>query len=283
MGHAEHMSQYYQALQLEGRVARARRLEELGVSRHHQRELLARGKLIRPQRGWVALPNVDRKLVFAVQHGVVLTCMSMAHKLGLWTAEMPGLHVAARSPNAGHGKVGSVTHWAAPVLLREPDALIDPIENVLAYVATCQPREEAHAVWESALRKGLVTRDTLARLPLGRAARELLGECTEFSDSGLESFVLRRLRALRRRVTPQAWIAGHRVDFLIDDWLVLRIDGGQHEGEQRDRDNQHDALLRLQGYVVIRLSYRQVVVGWTEAQRVIMLHLSQGRPVHFIR
>lgn len=276
--HAESMNLYYQALQRSGGIARAQLLEDLGVSRHHQRALVARGKLIRPLRGWLALPNVDAGLIFAVQHGVILTCVSVTQRLGLWTKQKPGMHVAARNMHASHGKVGQKTHWAAPVVQRAPFTLIDPVENALAYVAKCQPREEAHAVWESALRKGLVERTALARLPLGPVARALLEECTEFSDSGLESFVLLRVRALRLRVAAQAWLSGHRVDFLVEGWLVLQIDGSQHEGAQRDADNRHDALLSTQGYAVIRLSYRQMLYDWPEAQRLIMLRLSQGRP-----
>lgn len=133
-------------------------------------------------------------------------------------------------------------------------------------------------MWESALRKGLVTREALARLPLGTQARELLDECTAISHSGLESCVIRRLKSLRLRVISQAWLAGHRVDFLVECWLVLQIDGSQHEGVQRDACNEHDALLESMGYVVQRVSYRRVMNDWAEAQGLIMVRLSQGRP-----
>lgn len=272
------MNFYYRTLKTAGGIMRTRDLTERGLSRHYQRKLLSQGKLIQPRRGWIALPSIDRDLMFAVQHGVLLSCMTVAHRLGLWTTKKPGLHVAARSRNACHGKLGGATHWAAPVIRREPFALIDSIENSLVYVAGCQPREEAQAVWESALRKGLVARATLAGLHLGTTARALLDDCSEFSDSGLESFVSRRLRALRLKVTPQAWLYGHHVDFLVEGWLVVQLDGGHHEGEQRDSDNKHDALLKLQGYDVIRLSYRQVLHSWADSQHQIMLRLSQGRP-----
>lgn len=133
------------------------------------------------------------------------------------------------------------------------------------------------AIWESALNKELVTREALERLPLRPAARELLAECTPFSDSGLESYVKHRVRALRLSLVAQAWILGHRVDFLIERWIVLQIDGGTHVGRQQDSDNRHDAKLQANGYTVIRVSYRQVTSNWPEVQHRIMLAASQRR------
>ncbi|MHA3723377.1 endonuclease domain-containing protein [Leucobacter sp. HY1910] len=268
---------YYQHLKQAGGVMRAEKLKELGVSRYKQAQLIAEQRLIRPHRGWLALPHADPQLIFAAQHRVVLTCMTLVQRLKLWSTHRTGYHVAARSASAHHGRVGAVTHWKVPLVRREPFALVDSLENALNYVAHCQPYEEAFAVWESALRRELVSRETLLQLPLHGAALQLANECSVFSDSGLESFVLRRLRALRLKVIPQAWILGHHVDFLVEDWLVLQIDGAQHEGAQRDSDNAHDSVLKLAGYVVIRLSYRMVMHRWATAQGLIMQHLAQGR------
>ena len=97
-----------------------------------------------------------------------------------------------------------------------------------------------------------------------------------YSDSGLESFVVPRLGWLNVRITPQAWIAGHRVDFLIGDRLVLQVAGGNHVGAKRDEDIAHDSALTLLGYHVIRVGYFQVVDRWHEVQDVIMRAVAQG-------
>jgi len=55
-------------------------------------------------------------------------------------------------------------HWARPLIPRHPKSLADPIENVLAIVADCEPFERALATWESALNKGLVTLAGLAEI-----------------------------------------------------------------------------------------------------------------------
>lgn len=267
------------ALRAADGIMRTRALEDQGVGRARLRDLVARGRLIRPQRGWVALPETDRDLLYAAQRGVVLSCMTVVRRQGLWSLERRGpLHVAARSPHSHLGGDGHVIHWGRPVLRRQPHLLVDPVENALAYAASCQPWEEAHAIWESALNTGVVTLESLALLPLGSRARKLLHECTPFSDSGLESYVGRRLRSLGLSVVAQAWLLGHRVDFLIDGWLVLQIDGATHTGEQRDRDNRHDALLLMNGYGSIRVSYREVMFEWPRVQSQVMTVISQGRP-----
>jgi very-short-patch-repair endonuclease len=264
-----------QAVVRSGGVARTRSLMDAGFSKHHQATAVARGALVRACRGWVALPAADRELVAAACAGVVLTCVTEARRRGLWVLEEPVAHVAA-APHS-HVRIRDAhVHWADCLVPRHPDALVDPIENVLGIVADCRPHDEALAVWESALSKQLVNVEAMRRLPLTRAARALAEEATPWSDSGLESLIPPRLRFLGLAIRPQIWIAGHRVDFLIGDRLVLQIDGGSHVGRQREQDIAHDALLTLMGYHVIRVGYGQVVSHWHEVQELIMRAVAQG-------
>ena len=257
---------------------RARSLRTAGHSPHYQALAVEAGELKRVGHGWLAVPDIDPELEAAAEDGVVLTCITEARRLGLWILQSDGkVHVGTTSH--GRAPAGSPrhhVHWSRPVVPRHPDALVDPIENVLALVAYCLPHDEALAIWESALNKGLVSAEVLRGLSFGPAARGLRDECTPWSDSGLESFVTPRLRFLRLRIVPQVWIADHRVDFLIGDRLVLQIDGATHAGEQRDVDNYHDALLKLMGYHVIRVGYHQVVDRWHEVQDLLMRAVAQG-------
>lgn len=256
-------------------VMRASELLARGYSAHALRSALAAETVIRPQRGWIALPGADPELLFAVRQGAILSCLAVAKREGLWVREYrPHFAVRTRGSNVDTGSL--VLHWGRPVRRRELFAALDSIENALNFVARCQPQEEALAIWESALRKGLVTRASLSRYPYVGVARELLEAATPFSDSGVESYVMRRLRALGLRVVAQAYIGGHRVDFLIEGWLVLQIDGGTHVGEQRDEDNRLDAVLHNQGYHTIRAGYWQVMERWPEVQGWLMEALSQG-------
>ena len=116
----------------------------------------------------------------------------------------------------------------------------------------------------------------MRRLSLSARALELIDAAQIFSDSGLETFVVPRLAWMKLRIVPQAWIAGHRVDFLIGERLALQIDGGHHVGQQRTSDIAHDAQLMLLGYHVIRVGYDQVVNDWPAVQDVIMRAVAQG-------
>ena len=260
-----------------GGVARVATLRADGLPRRAIAQAVSVQALIRPRNGWVALPDADPLLVAAARAGVVLSCITQAERLGLWVFSDGAVHVAApQHRHVGEVKTGTRVHWSRPLVPRHPDALIDPIENVLAAVASCQPHERALAVWESALRHTLVTRESMRRMPLPAVARSLLERCSLHSDSGLETFIPVRLRFLRLPIRQQVWLAGHPVDFLIGDRLVLQIDGGHHVGSQRRSDIAHDAQLTLMGYHVIRIDYVQVMTGWPDVHDVIVRAVAQG-------
>jgi very-short-patch-repair endonuclease len=258
-----------------GGIVRSAKLARDAISRSVVDAAVSTGALVRVRRTWVAVPDADPYLLAAARTGTVLSCVTQAERIGLWVKEIDRPHVAAHA-HAGRATLENATvHRALPLLPRHPDSLVDSIENVLALVAACQPFEAALAVWESALRHALVDATVLARLPLRRTAREILEQAGRYSDSGLETFVVPRLRWLRVRILPQVWLAGHRVDFLIGDRLVLQIDGGHHVGPQREEDNRHDAELMARGYFVIRVGYSQMVDDWPSVQALIMTAIAQ--------
>lgn len=271
------MSLTYQLRELGG-VARITTLIDLGVSRYSIRRALDGAELHRLRRDWVGLPGADPQLLLAASTGTLLTCVTQAKRLGLWVLDEAEPHLASPHPKAAVAAGSGKIHWGRPVIAREPGVLCDSVVNVLGFVAACQPFESALAVWDSALNKGLVDLPALAQLPFTGQARRLLREASPFADSGLETFVRARLRWMRVPIISQAWIDGHRVDFLIDGWLVLQIDGAHHVGAQRSADIRHDAELSLRGYEVMRCSYEQVVHQWHETQGLIQSLLARGRP-----
>lgn len=260
-----------------GGVIRRARARGLGVPSAAIDHAVATGSLTLVRRRWLAMQDADPALVAAARAGVVISCVSAARRLGLWVLEQDYPHVAARS-HAGRVRCPQWrVHWGRPVVGRSPDALIDPIENVLCYVSDCQPAETALAVWESALNQGLVDKQSLETLPWSASARNLLNVASPFSDSGLETLVLARLRWLKIRLIPQAWVCGRRVDILVGERLVLQLDGGHHVDAQRSQDIAHDCELVLRGYTVIRISYHQVVHDWPAVQERIMRAVAQGK------
>jgi hypothetical protein len=141
-------------------------LRGLGHSRHSIALALERGMLARVRRDWVALPSADAELMAAARWGVVLTCVTLARRLGLWVLEEDRCHVAAAPHATGRKPRLATVHWSQPVVPRHPDALVDSLENALILIAQCQPRESALATWESALGQGMVSLEELKRLPL---------------------------------------------------------------------------------------------------------------------
>lgn len=259
-----------------GGVIRSKRLAERGCSTQDIAAAVRCGALRRERRVWVTLPDADPMLQFAARNGVVLSCISQARRLGLWVLDEPCPHVSCH-PHAGCVSVpGAALHRIAPVVPRNPDALVDSIENVLHAVAYCQPYEAALAVWDSALNKGMIDRAALERLPAHGQALRLLADADPFRDSGLETFIFPRLRWLRLPIRSQIWLCGHRVDHLIGERLILQIDGAHHVGAQRAEDVAHDAQLMLRGYHVIRVTYGQVVHHWPDVQASIMAAVAQG-------
>jgi very-short-patch-repair endonuclease len=256
-------------------------LQREGYTRHLLRTALEVGVIQRVRRDWVALPDADPELVSAARRGVVLSCVTRARRVGLWVLGREGEHVAAAAPHSHVATApGATVHWATPLVPRTADLLEDHIENTLALVATCQPHDLALAVWESAFRQGMVDRTQLARLDLPPSARRLLEEAEPFADSGLETIFATRLRRFGVQVRSQIWIGGHHVDHLIGRFLVVQIDGGHHVDSQRLSDNEHDAALRLLGFTVIRVGFRQVIDDWPTVQWLIMQAMAQGLHVH---
>ena len=261
-----------------GGVIRRAELVRLGHSHRTIATALTDRVIIAVRRVWIVHPSADPFVVAAARAGVVISCVTRARRLGLWVErEAAESHVRAPS-HAGRVIVaeGTRVHRAAPLVPRHPNELEDGIENTLAMVCGCQPFEAALAIVESALNKRLVDKPTLLRLPLRSRAREVIERAVPFSDSGLETYVVPRLRWMKLRVVPQAWIAGHRVDFLIGRRLVLQVDGKHHVGRQRAQDNHHDAVLMQQGYHVIRVGYIQMVEDWPAVQSLIMNAVAQG-------
>ncbi|WP_307785460.1 endonuclease domain-containing protein [Microbacterium hibisci] len=258
-----------------GGIARTRTLESFGIREHARSRLVSEGVFERVGRNWISLPGTDPELRAAAAASAVLTCITQARRLGLWQVAESVPHLALAT-NGRRRIERAHLHWATPAVPRHPDSLVDPIENVLVLVAQCQSHDAALAIWESALRREAVRKEALERLKLPPAARRLCAEASVWSDSGLESPVIPRLRWLRLPIRQQIWIARHRVDFLIGDRLVLQVDGGTHVGPQREEDIRHDAELTLLGYHVIRVGNGQITQRWHEVQDLIMRAVAQG-------
>jgi hypothetical protein len=118
-----------------GGVVRVRALADAGWSRRAIDRALEAAAIIRVRNGWVRTPAADPLLSAAARHGVVLSCVTQARRLGSWVLKDEGVHVAAHSHAGRVGPVAAVVHWSRPLVPRHPDALVDPVDNVLGHDA----------------------------------------------------------------------------------------------------------------------------------------------------
>lgn len=76
-----------------GGIARISTLRLAGVTEHSLRQAVRSASLISVCRGWVARPDYDPMLIAAARRGVVLSCITLAARRGLWVSSADGVHV----------------------------------------------------------------------------------------------------------------------------------------------------------------------------------------------
>ncbi|WP_374947020.1 hypothetical protein [Agreia sp.] len=152
--------------------------------------------------------------------------------------------------------------------------------DALADAVQCQSEEYAVVVIDSALNKGLITLRELeaAFATLPRRCKRALSRSNGRSESGPETLVRMRLRALGIPVTVQVRISGvGRVDLVIGDRFVIECDSREfHTGSERYRaDRRRDRTLIGLGYLPMRITYEMVMFDWAETERVILHRIRQ--------
>ncbi|MGA1838659.1 DUF559 domain-containing protein [Herbiconiux sp. 11R-BC] len=267
-----------------GGVASITSLTTEGVTSRELTAAVNRGDLVRVRRGWFALAGADPRAVAAVRVGGTLSCTTLLRRHKVWCADDSRLHVRV-SPKAG--RVSSPFDRARPlsthhpVLLHRPGwarpakAPVDDMATALALAVTCQHRLDALVTLDSALNRELISRSGLqdALAPLPAKYRQLLALVDPASQSGLETKARVTLRSRRIRIRSQVLIPGvGHVDLLLGDRLVLELNGHEWHSKKADfeEDRRRDLELTRLGYLVVRLSYAQVMWQWPECEAVIL-------------
>lgn len=263
-----------------GGIVHRQQILDAGIPASRLRATITRGEVGRVKRYWVATENAPVALVGAARASGRLACVSAASLRGWWMPEGVGasLHVAVkRDSQAPPADV--VAHWSTPLVPLPAHHLVESVPDCLEHVASCLPFEQALIVWESALRHERLHPDAVAKMSWRTpASKRLASTATGQSDSGLETIFVVRLTPWGVLVRQQVLIAGHRVDVLIGDRLVVQLDGFAYHStpQDRHRDLAHDRELIARGYTVLRFSYRDVVTDWAGVERAITTVIAQG-------
>ncbi|WP_374947801.1 endonuclease domain-containing protein [Agreia sp.] len=131
---------------------------------------------------------------------------------------------------------------------------------------------------DSALNLGLTTMDRLTALPLSAEYRAFLDLVDPAAQSGLETKARLGFRRRGIRCRSQIFIAGvGSVDLLIGDRLVIECDGitWHSSAKAHDEDCRRDLELHRLGYIVIRVTYRQVMFDWARIDEVVRGYVSR--------
>ena len=249
------------------------------------------GDRLRPvRRGLWAEPDAPPELVRVARLGGVATATTGARALELWTPDDDVLHVAvppgasrlrdpddATTPLAADALVR--VHWSGRVNAAHtyPDR-IAPLLGVLEHVIRCMRPELGLAVVDSALHQRRLRASELPLLAsqLPEHLRGVLRYADARADSGLETVVryLLVLAGMAVQVHPVLPGIGE-VDLLVGGRLIIETDGRRfHLGDAFARDRSRDRTATIDGYRVLRLSYRQVVDEWPTTFRAICAALA---------
>lgn len=249
-------------------VARRTYLLDRGVDRAEIQRCLRGGTLRRLRRGWYATEIAHPAVVTAVRDGGVLGCVSALRLHDVWVPPFAGTHVRSWS--------GGCRQYGRP----EPALRsVDDIPIALRHAVRCLDSEGIIVVCDSLLHLGLMTRADIEHELVAAPGRirRLVARCDP-AESGTDSIVRVRLRARGIRVRTQVRILGLGwVDLLVGR-VIIEVDGAEYHispkafEEDRRRDRQ---AVRL-GYIVVRLSYKQVMHEW-EATEAVILELVRRR------
>ena len=136
-----------------------------------------------------------------------------------------------------------------------------PLRTLRDLAATAPTRDLERAIEEAQVRR-LVTRQQVERL-CGRSAAAARGRLPSLTRSEAERRLLRLVRAAQLpHPRTNVRVGHHEVDFLWpDERLIVEVDGFAFHSSRAafERDRAKDRALHAAGYVVLRITWRQLV------------------------
>ena len=283
------MSSVAQHLRANGGVLPYSALDRAGYSRSAVVAELRRDLIVRVRNGWFAVPAAKPDVVRAVRVGGTATATTVARLHGLWVHDDGRLHVRVRhstgrlaSPNDRGIRLDRTKHRVCVHYSTQGglDRARDPLTMALAEMFACADPAEVLPSIDSAIEKGVLQLGhlDLIRQRMPRSRRALVDQVETDSQSGLETRIRLLLRSRRIAFRTQVEVDGvGLVDFVVGERLVIEADGRAfHTGAAFEEDRRRDFLLNMRGYLVLRLSYRQIMDDWERTRAGILALLVRG-------
>lgn len=262
-----------------GGIARGEQLHRFGLTRSALARAVSSRTILRVRPGVFAAPGARRQLVDAAAHGGALTCGSALRLHRVWVLDKdapPHVWVGRNGRVHPHPACACVSHY----FNGEATFGVVGAETALVHLYRCGGDEAFFASFESAWRKGLLSRAARIRIrdALPSTARWLVDFARRDADSGLESLLRLRMHVLGVQLECQVRIAGvGKVDFVVAGRLIIEVDGKEnHDGSpQRHKDLRRDAIASGLGFETLRFDYAQVLHNWPTVQAAILAALAR--------
>lgn len=238
-----------------------------------------RGRVNALGGGIYALPDAAPDAVTAAVLRGRLTCASGAARAGIELLSPPVLPHVLVPRNRPAASDIAVVH-RADVPGRAPVA---PVMACLVAALKCLPAVDAVVAVDSALRQRAVSAAALRRRLKGPGsveARRVLDLADGRSGSPIETVLRLALRQAGLHADCQVAIEGvGRVDFVLDGWLVIEVDGFAHHSQRADyrRDRTRTNALTHLGYRVLRFSYEDVMFRTADCVAMVLAVLARGQ------
>ena len=245
-----------------GGVALTRVVVAKGAGESAIRSAVRSGAVVRLERGLLALPGADPELVAARHARALITCVSAAPRFQLWTLR------PATGPHYWHSngrRTNSCVSHRTPLTQAGAQGAVAALPDVLLHALLCLPPLESLVMVESAYNRGDIDLTFLLRHLVGNRcgkARDVVAQVEHGADSLLETLARILFRDAGIATETQVWIDGiGRVDFLLEGFLIVEIDGLAFHLESRQfkKDRRRDNSAVVQGLPVLRFFYDDVV------------------------
>ena len=274
-----------------GGVATRQQLVATGRSGLDLTVAVRRGDIHRIRQGRYVSAAASLDAVAAARVGGRLAGISAAHSYGLWSGFDRRLHLVVgatssrlrtSAPPSFSKPISSdlmdreiALHWLAGAEVPElgPECWRVPIADAVRQVCRWSDTETAIACLDTA--RNILPESLLASIFDGEShvSRRLLMASRPGSDSGPESMVRQRLAQIGLVLLQQVRVPGiGRLDGRIEGTQVLvEIDSSHHDNDASfESDRIRDAELAALGFVVVRLTFRQITTDWPWCERMIL-------------